>query len=188
MGDNSAEPRGTKRGAVTIAASDKHAPRRTNKRQRLRRPPGDETPQLCPECFALDLPKAFAEADTFFDANWDLVLGLRRRSNLIKFTIGLRRGGKPGLRVPVIRIPAIPQEFRHIAKSGLKDCLNNPPSGALKLGSCTRLNLDRFHPYDDDDLTLRWLHPNLQPPLGRKKLDIILKTFPSGATRKPRGL
>jgi len=81
MGDNSASPRGTKRGAITIAASDKHLAPRTNKRQRLRRPRGDETSQLCPECFALDLPKAFAEADTFFDSNWGLVLGLRQRSN-----------------------------------------------------------------------------------------------------------
>jgi hypothetical protein len=76
---------------------------------------------------------------------------------------GLTRGGKPGLRVPAIRIQASPQEFRQIARSGLKNCLDNPPSGALKFGSCTRLNLDRFHPYDDD-LTLM---ASSEPPLGR---------------------
>ncbi|KAK3375561.1 heterokaryon incompatibility protein-domain-containing protein, partial [Lasiosphaeria ovina] len=59
-----------------------------------------EAPRLCRDCRELDLPRAFAEADEFFDANWDLVLGLRQR-NSPSFT---------GLQVATLGTRIVPDE------------------------------------------------------------------------------
>jgi len=45
-----------------------------------RRPISEDDNKLCHSCRALDLLKAFTEADEFFESNWNLVLGLRQRS------------------------------------------------------------------------------------------------------------
>jgi len=74
MKDQQRASRGTKRHRLVNAQS---VPTQTAKRCRLL---SEKANKLCHNCRALDLLKAFTEADEFFNSNWDIVLGLRQRN------------------------------------------------------------------------------------------------------------